>query len=409
MLRTVLNSIHRDLGAKTAPFAGWEMPIQYSTGILAEHRAVRTAAGLFDVTHMSAFEVQGPHAPAFMDGLTANCVSRIEPGDAQYSCILTPEGTLIDDLFVYRLERERFMIVSNAANAERVMDWMRAVNSRAALIDLVMPAKMPAGPVEIRDLRDAGEESRVGLALQGPVSLSLLRALTNSSADSDVLQRLAPNTFAEVTLAGRVALVARTGYTGEKVGFEIYVHPDAAKTLWSALLDEGKPLGALPAGLGARDSTRAEAGFPLFGHELEGKLGISITEAGYGFVVRSHARFFIGRAAYLDRAARSRRHVLRLQGHGRKTLRPGHVILDDCGNAAAEVTSFAYTHEDKTFIVLACAEEGFRPEPGRTIRGARIPREKFTGDVEERHLVELTVLTRFAKDEERDAWPERYA
>ena len=154
-----------------APFAGWEMPIQYPTGILAEHRAVRTAAGLFDVSHMSAFEVGGPHALGFLELLLANRASWLAPGEAQYSSALYPDGTHMDDLYVYRLDRERFMLVLNAANAERVMDWAAAVNSRRFAIDEEMPAKEIDAPVRLRDLRHAGDESLVGLAFQGPASL----------------------------------------------------------------------------------------------------------------------------------------------------------------------------------------------------------------------------------------------
>jgi len=173
--KTVLNQVHRGLEARMAPFEGWEMPIHYPAGILAEHRAVRTAAGLFDVSHMSAFEVSGPRALAFLDSLLVNCVSRLDPGEAQYSFLLYPDGALMDDIYVYRLDRDRFMLVGNAANAERVKDWLAAANSRRFIIDEEMPAKELDGPVAVRDLRDAGGDSRVGLALQGPASLRILQ------------------------------------------------------------------------------------------------------------------------------------------------------------------------------------------------------------------------------------------
>ena len=391
-----------------APFAGWEMPIHYPAGILAEHRAVRTAAGLFDVSHMGAFELSGPHVVSFLDTLLANCVSRLDPGEAQYSYLLYPDGTAIDDVYVYRLERQRFMLVVNAANAERVRGWIEAVNSRRFAIDEEMPGKEIDGPVEFRDLRDAGEESRAGLALQGPASLGVLQALAANRARRNLLRCLVPNAFAGVSLAGVRALVARTGYTGEKVGFEVYVHPEEAGRFWAAVLEEGKSAGVLPAGLGARDSTRVEAGLPLFGHELEGELGLSMTEAGYGFVVRFHVPFFIGRRAYAERVARSRRHLLRLRGRGRKTLRPGHVILDADGHPAGQVTSFAYVHEDMTFVVLACVDEGLQPAAGEKISGARIAAARFEGEAEERSLVELETLPRFPDDAERETWPSRY-
>jgi len=203
--------------------------------------------------------------------------------------------------------------------------------------------------------------------------------------------------------------VARTGYTGEDVGYELYVHPDAAPRLWGEVLGCGRTAGVLPAGLGARDSTRIEAGFPLFGHELEGHLDISMEEAGYGYVERLHVPFFIGRGPSIERGAAGERHILRLRGQGRRTVRAGHLILDASNRAVGQVTSFAYVHQDMTFVVLACVEAGFRPEPGAVVRGVRVTSDQLSGEPDERSIVELTVMTRFPEDGERDAWPARYA
>ena len=407
--QTVLNAVHKELGAKMAPFAGWEMPIQYPDGIFEEHRAVRTGAGLFDVSHMRALEVRGRASLEFLDGLLANCVSRLDPGEAQYSCMLYPDGTTVDDIYVYRLARERFMIVANAANAERVIDWLRSAASGSVMIDPAMRAKELPGPVEILDLHDAGEASRAGLAIQGPASRAVLMGLAEGGPGAERLGRLAPNAFWEFELAGLAATVARTGYTGEALGYEVYVHPDGAPKLWNAMLDEGRELGVRPAGLGARDSTRVEAGFPLFGHEIEGDLGISMTEAGYGFAVRFHVPFFVGRGSYMARARGSKRHLLRLAGQGRKSLRAGHVILDGSGAPVGEVTSFAYVREDMSFVVFACVEEGFRPAPGEPVTGARVGAGKLSGKVSEKQAVELTALTRFPDDDEREGWAALYA
>ena len=405
---TVLHARHVALGAKMAPFAGWDMPIQYPAGILAEHRAVRTSAGLFDVSHMSALEIAGPNAVSFLDALLANCVSRLDPGEAQYSYMLYPDGTAMDDLFVYRRERDRFMLVVNAANAERVKDWIKAVNGRRVEIDPEAPGK-ELEPVDFRDLREAGPDSLVGVALQGPASVRILQALSEGRGERRTLQYLVANTFTCLTLAGVPALVARTGYTGERFGFEIYVHPDAMPGFWDAVLEAGRPTGVLPAGLGARDSTRVEAGFPLFGHELEGPLDVSLTDAGYGFVVRYHVPFFIGREAYICRSAASERRVIRLKGAGRKTLRPGHVILSSDDRPVGEVASFAYAHENLTWFALAAVESGFRPEPGETVRGARVTMEKFAAPPDERSIVELVAMPRFPDDAERETWPSLYA
>ena len=260
-----------------------------------------------------------------------------------------------------------------------------------------------------RDLRDAGDDSRIGLALQGPVSRAVLQDMAQNARQRTMLGHLVTNRFTNVTLAGLPAMVARTGYTGESLGFEVYVHPDGAETFWNAVLEVGADRGVMPAGLGARDSTRLEAGFPLFGHDLEGDLGICITEAGYGYVPRMHVPFFIGRKPLMQRIKEQGRRLLRLQGQGRKTLRAGHVVLDKSNVAVGEITSFAYVHEDMTFVVLACVDARFAPQPGQAVRGVRVAADRFSGDVEERAVVDLTGLTRFPHGDERSAWPERYA
>jgi len=404
--KTVLHAAHRKLGGKMVPFAGWEMPVQYAEGIFAEHRAVRTAAGLFDVSHMSLFEISGKHALPFLDVLLANCVSRLDPGEAQYTYLLRPDGTAIDDMYVYRMARDRFMLVANAANAEADWDWIQAVNSREVIIDEPMPGKQVGGPATIRNLR---EDGLLGLALQGPASAKLLCQLADKAAQRTALERLQQNQFIEADLAGHDCIVARTGYTGETVGFEIYVHPGACVDLWHILLDQGRPLGVMAAGLGARDSTRTEAGFPLFGHELEGPCALSLTEAGYGFVTRFHVPFFIGRNAYMTRMQQASHRVIRLAGQGRKSVRPGHVLIDDLDNAVGQITSSAYTSEDFTFFALAAIRKEQVPEVGQVIRSVRKPADRYQSPAEASAIVELTVVPRFPEDDERNLWPDRYA
>lgn len=411
--KTILNQRHVALGAKMGPFAGWEMPIHYPAGIFAEHRAVRATAGLFDVSHMMAIEVSGVNAAGFLDGLLANRASRLSTGQAHYSTALAPDGTHIDDLFVYRLGGDRFMIVANAVNGKRLLDWMVAVNAGREVIDLESPSRRLDSPVRIRDLRDAGEDSLVGFALQGPSSGRLLAKMADSDTHRRTVEDLVKNRHATARIAGVGVRLARTGYTGEKMGFEVFVHPEQAGALWDAILQAGAPLGALPAGLGARDSSRLEAGLPLFGHEIEGPLGLSLTEAGYGFAVRSDAPFVIGRARYAERTTcRPARHLLRLRGQGRRTVRPGHVILDNYARPAAEVTSFAYPSEDLTFVVLACSDGHFRPEIGSLVLGVRCNRQEATEawpTEGAQSIVDLTVLPRFPDDLERAAWAVRYS
>jgi len=409
--RTVLHGVHRDSGAKMTDFAGWEMPVEYPSGTFAEHRAVRTAAGLFDVSHMSLFEVTGPDTLAFLEVTLANCVARLDPGEAQYTCILDPQGVALDDLFLYRLGERRFLIVSNAANAECVWDWLQALAGGACSIDpdpSYGAGKRAPGRVTLRNLREAGDDSLVGLALQGPVSLQVLSGLCAGPEEARRLGRLQPNRIMRATLAGAPALVARTGYTGERMGFELYLHPDRAAEIWHTILTAGAPLGVLPAGLAARDSTRTEAGLPLFGHELEGEWGLTPTEAGYGFVVRLHVPFFVGRGPYMERTRKARRHLLRLRGGGRKSVRPGHVIINDDGRIVGAVTSFSFVTEGFDFVALAWAEEGFRPEPGDEVRAARVRHDRYSAPPKPGAVVSLNVLGRFPNDDERDSWPQRY-
>ena len=402
--RTVLYDAHRQSGAKMTAFAGWEMPIEYPAGSFAEHRAVRTAAGLFDVSHMSLFEVTGPDALAFLEVALTNCVSRLDPGEAQYTCILDPDGVALDDLFLYRLEEQRFMIVSNAANAERVWDWLQALRGGNVLIDSDLPAKRAPGRVTLRNLREAGGDALMGLAFQGPASLEVLARLCAGPEESDRLCRLRSNRVTQATLADTPALVARTGYTGERVGFELYLHPEGAGKVWEAILAEGQSLGVLPAGLAARDSTRTEAGLPLFGHELEGEWGLTATEAGYGFIVRFHVPFFVGRRAYMARSRQSRRHLLRLKGEGRRSVRPGHVVIDEDARAVGAVTSFSFVNKEFDFVALAWVEEDFTPEPGVEVRAARLRRDRYSAPPGPDARVSLTALTRFPHDEERLSW-----
>ncbi|MBN1343906.1 MAG: serine hydroxymethyltransferase [Phycisphaerae bacterium] len=407
--KTALNDLHRELGARMVDFAGWDMPVQYPTGIFAEHRAVRTAAGLFDVSHMGVFEITGWHATAFLDTVLAGCVSRLDPGTAGYNYLLYPDGRAMDDVYLYRLGRQEYLLVVNAANAEEDWAWLQAVNSRRVVIDQARPGgplKRVEGSVELRNLRDAGADSLVDLAIQGPRSFDVLASLTDRD-DAAPLKRLELNEFARIGLAGGKAIVARTGYTGELVGYEIFVHPDRAVTVFRDVLDKGRELGVLPCGLGARDSTRTEAGFPLFGHELEGLQAGTLTEADYGFVPRFHVPFFIGRTAYMRRVTPRRRKMARLAGSGRKSLRPGHLILDDRHQVAGVVTSFAFINEDYDFIVLGYVDVDLDISPGRSIKGLRATSAPDT-PVDDAKTVELTALTRFPTPVERARWAEEY-
>ncbi len=327
------------------PFAGWLMPVWFQ-GIAQEHEAVRKRAGLFDVSHMGVLEVRGPDAERFLDLVTVNYVAMLRRGQAHYSYLLDPDGRVIDDILIYKRGDEQFMVVVNAANAEEDEAWLRSAASGKFLLCREDPTIEPPKRFELRNLKDpaAGKDRRVDLAIQGPAALATLAAAVGPGPFLWRLERLGRFEFAEGELDGVHAVVSRTGYTGEDLGFELYLHPDAAPRIWNLLLDKGAPLGVVPAGLGARDSTRTEAGLPLHGHELAGHHAVSPIEAGYGSFVRLHKPFFVGRAKLVAEAAKPTRVVVRFRvpSASGKMVRPGNVVVDGRrGEYAGVVTSCA--------------------------------------------------------------------
>src|SRR6058998_4282131 len=256
MKRTPLHAIHVGLGAKLVPFGGYEMPVSYPPGIAAEHRAVREGVGVFDVSHMGEFEVTGPDRNAFVQRVTCNDVGAITPGQAQYSAILTDQGTFVDDCVVYRFD-DRVMLVVNAANI--AADWAHIV------------AQKRGANVRLRDISDA----TALLAVQGPEAEALLAPLTPVG-----VAMIPYYHFAEGKVAGVQCFISRTGYTGED-GFELYCRAADAETLWHALVGAGR---AEPVGLGARDTLRLEAGLPLYGNDIDDTS--TPYEAGLSFIVK---------------------------------------------------------------------------------------------------------------------------
>jgi len=256
MKRTPLHQVHVALGAKLVPFGGYEMPVSYPAGIAAEHRAVREHVGVFDVSHMGEFEVTGPDRNAFVQRVTCNDVGALKPGQAQYSAILTDQGTFVDDCLVYRFE-DRLMLVVNAANI--ATDWSHIV------------AHKRGANVRLRDISDA----TALLAVQGPGAETLLGPLTPVG-----VAMIPYYHFAEGSVAGVQCFVSRTGYTGED-GFELYCRASDAEQLWHALVGPGR---AEPCGLGARDTLRLEAGYPLYGSDIDA--AVTPYEAGLGWIVK---------------------------------------------------------------------------------------------------------------------------
>jgi glycine cleavage system T protein len=342
--RTPLYEKHRQLTRRLVPFADWEMPLWYTT-VLEEHRAVRETAGLFDVAHMGVLEVSGEHAASFLDLVSTNYVRWLEDGQSHYSYLLDPDGHVLDDIMVYRRGVDRYMVVVNAANADKDLAWLRAVDSREYVIDRARPQKEIEGEVTIRDLKDpsSGADQRVDVALQGPKSLAILQRLTDDRLVRDALARIQRTEFMETRLSGIELLMSRTGYTGEDIGYELYVHPEEAPRLWDLILERGEDLGVKPAGLGARDSTRTEAGLPLYGHELAGDYDISPTGAGFAPYVRLHKPYFIGREAHMEREDQRTMRIIRfrMKEKGIRAIRPGDVLVTRRGEYLGTVTSCA--------------------------------------------------------------------
>lgn len=312
--RTPLREFHVAHGARLVDFAGWEMPVQYRS-ILAEHRAVREAAGLFDVSHMGEVDVRGPEAAALLDRLVTNDVSRLYPGRALYSPMCYPTGGVVDDLIVYCRGPEDFFLCINAGNIEKDLAWIRdQADGRRVRVD------------------DRSADYAL-LALQGPRAQAILQPLTGAK-----LGLIKSYHFAEGTVAGVHCIVSRTGYTGED-GFELYHAAGDAPALAQALLEAGTGLGLELCGLGARDSLRLEAGYPLYGHEIDAD--ISPIAAGLGWTVKlDKAADFVGRDALLkEKQAGSARRVLFFRTGDRRIPRPGTAVVGADGGPVGRVVS----------------------------------------------------------------------
>jgi glycine hydroxymethyltransferase len=343
--RTTLYDIHRRAGARIAPFAGWEMPIRY-TSVQEEHLAVRQAAGLFDVSHMGLFDFSGENVHLFVNTVTANDVSILRAGQSQYSFLLDHEGHVLDDVWIYRLEENRYWMVVNAANNDKDWAWVNAVREARVMIDPQRPWSRALGTetVVIRDVRDPalGSEMRAQLALQGPHSRDILLAMLDEDDTlCEPLLEMKRNEIIHGQVAGYDLYLARTGYTGEPVAFEIFVHPAAAPALWHALIETGEPFGLQPIGLAARDSLRIEAGLPLYGHELAGPLDLNPADAGFDPYVKLYKPFFIGKAAYMAHELQRQARLVRFRFDEERASMPrqGDVIVNRKGRVVGAVTS----------------------------------------------------------------------
>lgn len=346
--RTDLYQTHVELGGRMVPFGGWDMPVWYSS-VSEEHDAVRQAAGLFDVSHMGVLEASGPYAEYFLNAVTTNDVSALGVGRSHYTYLLYPDGSVVDDLLIYRRDHEKFMLVVNASNNDKDWAWLNAVNSKMVQIDSRRPFATVRHPVQLRDLRDLqhGEDCLVDIALQGPASTDILISMCTDPQMADGIRDLRWAELAEGMLGDFYVVVSRTGYTGERVAYELFVHPQSSPSFWSKLSQAGKAYGLKPCGLAARDSTRTEAGLPLYGHELAGPLELNPAEAGFASYVKLWKPFFIGREAYIQDLENQSRSVVRFRfdDKGVRRAELGDPVLDKRGKVIGIVTSCAIDSE----------------------------------------------------------------
>ncbi len=404
--RTPIYNVHKKLGAKMIPFAGWEMPVWYST-VMEEHLAVRNAAGLFDVAHMGVYEAAGPDAAQFLDSVVGNDIGGLGIGESCYTHFLDPQANVIDDLLVYRRGLEKFLVVVNASNDDKDWTWLNLVKDGKVLVDAQRPAGQAFGrSVLLRNLRDpaSGADMRVDIALQGPKARDILLALGCDAATRKRIMSLTRTQLCDAVVGGFDLVVSRTGYTGEKMAFELFVHPDRSAEFFQALVNAGQPFGLKPCGLGARDSLRTEAGLPLYGHEMGGEMNLGVSEAGFGSYVKTYKPWFVGREAYLKREASRKGVVARFRfiEKGVRMAHNGDPVLDKRGRVVGMVTSCAVDKEGfltgQAYLDLKNADEGtpiliFQSAPKEA---GKAPAELKQGDKKDLPT-QAVVVSRFPK------------
>ncbi len=331
--KTALNPVHRRMGAKMVEFNGWDMPVEYPSagGIIAEHNAVRTGVGVFDVSHMGDIRLSGPEAQAAVQHISMNDASRLAMGQAQYSALLYPQGTFVDDVIVHRLGEDDYLLVINAGTREKDFNWVRD-NTRQF-------------NCRVENLSDDFTQ----IAIQGSKGVNLLQKLTDADLSAVKFYWLTHGTVCGL----KNILIARTGYTGED-GFEIYIPADEATSarVWSEVLAAGKEFGVVPCGLGARNTLRLEAKLALYGHEISDT--INVWEAGLDRFCKMEKTDFTGRAALEKaKAAGVKRTLVGLEMIERGIARDGYKVLDDAGREIGYVTSGSFAPFLKKNIALA--------------------------------------------------------
>ncbi|QJX45784.1 glycine cleavage system aminomethyltransferase GcvT [Hymenobacter taeanensis] len=312
-LKTVpLNDVHQQLGAKMVPFAGYNMPVRYSSD-LDEHHTVRRAVGIFDVSHMGEFRVRGPHALDLIQRVTSNDASKLQPGKAQYSCLPNTQGGIVDDLLVYKLAEEDYLLVVNASNIDKDWDWIQQHNTQGA---------------EMENVSDT-----ISLfAVQGPKAIQALQSLT----DTD-LATIPYYSFVQGTFAGAPhVIISATGYTGAG-GFELYVPNEHAKQVWDKVMEAGKPFGLKPIGLGARDTLRLEMGYCLYGNDITDET--SPLEAGLGWITKFTKDFTNSASLKQQKEAGVTRKLVGFLMDGPGIPRGHYELVNEAGEKIGEVTS----------------------------------------------------------------------
>ena len=339
--KTALYSVHRQMGAKMVEFNGWEMPVEYPSvgGIMAEHNAVRTGVGIFDVSHMGDIRLAGPQALAAVQHISMNDAARLAIGQAQYSALLYPQGTFVDDVVVHRLGEDEYLLVINAGTREKDFNWVR---DHTRQFDCT-----------VENLSDDFTQ----IAIQGPKAVNLLEKLTDADLSAVKFYWVTRGTVCGL----KDTLIARTGYTGED-GFEIYIPSDEATSarVWNEILEAGREFGVLPCGLGARNTLRLEARLPLYGHEISDT--INVWEAGLDRFCKMEKPDFIGRAALEQaRAEGTKRQLAGLEMLERGIARDGYKVLDLAGQDIGYVTSGSPAPFLKKNIALAYVPTEFVP------------------------------------------------
>ncbi len=338
--RTPLNSAHRRLGGRMVEFGGWDMPVQYAAGTMTEHLRTRSHAGLFDVSHMGEIDVRGADAIPFVNRLVSNDAAKLVNGQAQYSALTTPEGTVIDDLLVYRFAEDHLLLVVNAGTTEKDWDWIRSHHSNEN--------------VELKNV----SADYCQIAIQGPEALSILQTLT-----AVPINEIKYYHFREGEIDGVAAIVSRTGYTGED-GFEVYAAADKAEQIWNKILEAGNfgaDSGVLPCGLAARNTLRLEAGMCLYGHEIDETT--TLLEANLGWITKLNKGEFIGREPLAkQKEAGVKRKLIGFEVTDRGIARDGQEVFID-GRRAGQVTSgspapFLKKNIGMAYVPVESAKEG---------------------------------------------------